>query len=265
MAEHKNHHSMLSFSDLIQKTFHLIEKHFLEFLFAVAVPIFIAYVMLWVGSSVFVTDFNSVQNFSDLAALFSFENRTLGIVILSLVITGFANIIGLIAVPLVAIEHETITMKKIFPRTLRYFGSYVVMLILIGIGLLLLLILAHLLLFIVSIVLALIDINLLNTWSADIELWITNISLGLGILFITFAPFYLIEKKSGAWQALKHSVLLVGNHFWGILIRAALGLVGIVLIVFVLQFIPIIGGPLGIIVGALLLTPYHYIMYKDVS
>lgn len=261
----KNHQSMLSISDLLHKTFQLLETHFLEFLFAIGAPAIIAYIALWIGSGVFISDFNNVQTFSDLAGLFSFEQRTLGIALLSLLIVGFANILGLIAAPLVAIEHETITIKKIVPRTLKYFGTYLVYLILFGIALLLAIILAHLVLFIIDVIVALFSVSLLDAINIHLETWLTNGALFLTSFFLSFAVFFIIDKQMGAWQSIKHSVQMVADHFWAVLIRLGLGAICIAVISFILQYIPIVGTFITFIVGILILVPYQYFIYKDLT
>lgn len=265
MTDHKNHQSMLSISDLLRKTFHLLETHFLEFLFAIAVPVIIAYVALWIGSAMFITDFNNVQTFADLTELFSFEQRTLGIIILCILIAVFANLLGFIAAPLVAIEQETITIKNIFPRALKYFGTYLVYIVLFGIFLLLTTILAYLTIFIIDVLLGFISKPFLDTVNVGLTDGLTTLFLTITSFFLSFAVFFMIDKQLGAWQSMKHSVQMVASHFWGVLIRLAIGIMCVAVIGFILQYIPVVGTTLTLIVGILILTPYQYFMYKDLT
>lgn len=265
MKTKQTHYTMKSFSTLLHDTAELIEKYFLEFLFATAVPFMFSYIFLWISSGLFINEFNKISNFNQLKELFAWDNRLLYLILILLVTIGFLNILGLIANPIVAVLQKKITIRNIFPTAMKYFGSYLWMLIIMSMIMLLLLIIGHLSVVLISIIVGIISVSLLDSIQIHLVNWIPSSLMMLGSLFFILTPYILIEKNNGAWQAIKTGATFVIHHFWSVLIREILLLISLSVMVFILQFVPLVGSFIAILLTSIILTAYNYIIYKDLT
>lgn len=261
----KKHSQMSSFSTLLHETFALLEKYFLEFLFAVAIPLIVFFTFFWTVLGMFTVDFNTVETYSDLLQMVSLQNSTTLFAIIALCIIAFMNILGFIATPLVAVKHGDITVQQIFPQSLRYFGPALLMIIMMGVIYFLLLIISYILVTIFLTITALFDISAIDSMQATFTNIIPSFFIIIASFLFTFAPFVLIDKNKGAWHAITTSVELVKNNFAPLLIRAVLLMIILSLVVFIIQFIPIVGKAMATILGVIILTSYNYILYREVN
>ncbi len=261
----KNHSQMLSFSDLIRATLTLLEKHFLELLFAIAVPMVISYIFFWTSLGLFVNDINTVTSYDDFIQLFKLGNRTFVFALVAIITVLFVDILAFIAAPLVLVKHKTITISTIFPSAIKYLGQYVWMIIIMGTIYLLLTILTYIAIFVAILVIGLFDISLVNTWAEALSNVMPTIIIALLTLFFMFSPYMLLNKDTNAWQAITGSIGLVKKHFWGLLIREAILLINLFVISFIIQFVPIVGYPLAALISSILVITYNYVLYNDIK
>lgn len=256
---------MISFTKLLHDTFSLLEKHFLEFLFAVAFPLIIFFMFIWSIVAMFTADINAVTNYQELLQTFSLSNGTTVFALLSLILISFVNIVGFIAAPLVAVQHDTIAIRKIFPTAMKYFSSGLMMIIMMSIIYFLLLIIGYVFVTVLLTIIAFINVDIVP----NVQTVLTNvIPSGLVLLAtfsFTFAPYILVDKNPGAWNAIIESIGLVKKHFWPLLFRMAILILLLSVVLFIIQFIPLIGSPLATILGAIIITAYNYILYREVT
>lgn len=254
-----------SFTSLLRKTFSYIEKYFLEMLFAVAIPVIVSYVFLWIMSANFISDFNSATSLDDILALVSLDGRTLYITLITLTIALFMNLIAVVAAPLTIVRHATISYKEIFPMTLKYIGPYLLMLIIMGLLLVVAIFLANLVMAIILLVGGIISEQSITILYEALSYWLPTLFTMVAFLLFTFAPFYLIDKNYTAWQSIKHSMQLVKNNFWGVAIR--IGILSIILLVlsFMLKIIPVVGPMLVLMVSGIIATIYNYVLYTNLT
>jgi len=250
-------------SQLLHATVTFLSEYFLELLFATALPLIISYILIWTALGRFINDFNIVQSWEQLVQLFSLANPSSIFVIAVLVVVGVVNILGLIAGPLVALHHKSITVRTIFPQALPYFGSYVLLSIIIGLAGIIVVLISHIVIAIIITAVGIYQIDWINPVQNSLVTILPTAGL-VGLAFLlTFAPYVLIDQQRGAWQAFTTSIELVLHHFWAVLIR--LGLVGlsVYMLGFVLKFIPLLGYPLALLLGTIILTAYNYILYQQ--
>lgn len=256
---------MISFTKTLHDTFTLLGKHFLEFLFAVAFPLIVFFLFFWSIVGMFTADINEATSYQELIQTFSLSNGTTVFALLSLILIGFINIVGFIAAPLVAVQHDTITIRQIFPTAMKYFNSGLLMIIMISVIYFLLLIIGFTLVTIILTVIAFINLDLATSAQTILSNSIPSLLILIATFLFTFAPYILVDKKSGAWNAIVESASLVKKHFWPLLLRMGILVLLLSVILFIVQFIPVIGSPLATILGAVIITAYNYILYREVT
>ncbi len=256
---------MISFTKTLHDTFTLLGKHFLEFLFALAFPLIVFFTFFWSIAGMFTVDINDATTYQELTQVFSLTNGTTVFALLSLILIGFINILGFVAAPLVAVQHETITIRKIFPTAMKYFNAGLLMVIMMSIIYILLLIIGFILVTILLTIIAFVNLDLATNAQSILSNTIPSLLILIATFLFTFAPYVLIDKKSGAWNAIVESVGLVKKHFWPLLLRMGLLVLLLSVVLFIVQFVPVIGSPLATVLGAIIVTAYNYILYREVT
>lgn len=260
--QYKTHASMMPLSQLLHDTAAFLSDYFLELLFATALPLIISYILVWTALGKFINDFNLTQSWEQLVQLFSLANPSSIFAIAVVLVVGVVNILGLIAGPLVAVHHKSITVRTIFPQTLPYFGPYLVLSIITGLASSIILLASHI---VIAIIITAVGMYQ-SDWIAPVQNSLVTILPAVGLLglalLLTFAPFVLIDQQRGAWHAFTASIELVLHHFWAVVIRLGLIGVSVYMMGFVLKFIPLLGYPLALLLGTIILTAYNYILYQ---
>jgi hypothetical protein len=204
-------------------------------------------------------------SFEQLANVFSFSSPTAYMLMLAALAGFVVQILALIAGPLVMIERDTITIKKIFPRTMEYFFRYVRLIVLLACAITILFLISYLLITIITVIAGMVSLNYIDPTLSVLAAVIPNVALFVMAVFFVFAPFILLQDQSSAYQALVLSAVLVRPHFWMIMLRLVLVLTCVFVIGVALSFIPYIGLPLSGLVGSCLMTVYTYVLYEDVT
>lgn len=262
----KTHYT--SFHPLSQ-SFHraafFLSEYFPQILFAVALPTLISLIIFWTGFGVTLAEITHVTNFAQLTQLFSWASPTTYMLIMMGLILFALDIIGLIAGPLVLIQHGRITLSQILPKTLTYFFAYLRLGILVALAMILLYVILYLVITILTIIIGLINYSYLEPTFTTLAGVLPNVGIVVMAIFFMFAPFALIQYNQGAYQALAASAGLVRAHFWPIVLRLALVISCVVLIDFLLLFIPYVGYGLSFFFSTLVITTYNYVLFEDVT
>ena len=255
--------TLLPFTTLLHNSVLLLERKFVLFVAVVTIPLLLTYVCYWLLLGVVVTDLQSVNSLVQLQQLFSWQSSRPYLIIAAGLFITIVTIFGLLGGPVVATYNEHITWRTIVPRTLRYVLAYVRLTILVGLCLLGVLLMSYALATLVIGVVGFIQRDYLDAMYNSIIPLFPNLMLLFGSLFFIFTPYILVsQEQPQAWQALLISVRLVKRHFWGVLIRVGLVITLISILASVLQFIPLVGIPLALILSSITLTAYNYILYQ---
>lgn len=244
---------------------YFFEHNFPQIIFAIAFPTVVSLLIFWTGIGVTVAQLNQISTFQELTALFSWGSPTTYMLfMMGLVLFGL-NIIGLIAGPLVMVNHERMKVTEILPKSISYFFAYLRLSILVVLALLALYIVVYLLIIIISTIVGFIDFNYLEPTFNTLAAILPNAAIILMALLFMFAPFALIQHNQGAYHALATSVVLVRLNFWHIVLRLSVVISMILLISFLLLFIPYVGYGLSFFMSGVVMTVYNYVLYEDVT
>ncbi len=252
-------------SYLLQQTGSFIMKHFVALLIATGLPLVISYGVVWLTIGATFTRIQQTNSYEELVALFSPSSMLTYTLVLVGVLVLAINLIGWIAGPLITIEQERITLRSLFPRAMQYFWSYFALALIVLFAAIAIELFVFL---VITIIITLVGfINQDSIITVENYLIVTLPDLGLFLLAtsVMFAPYFLIEGKLSAWQAIVKSMGLVKRHFITMTVRFLLIAVLIVLISFILGFIPVVGGALAYLVGSMVLTVYNYYLYKGLT
>lgn len=258
-------HPSLRLVELFHNTASFIVKYFFILLLANTVPLFLSYAVVWLTVGAVVSQLNSITTFQELTALFSGSSPVTYTLLVTAVVVLAINIMGWVAGPLITIEQDKIKLLDLFPKAAKYFWSYFVLALLVIFGLVLLELAVFLVITIIITLVGFIDTAFIATWESYLVGILPDVALVVFMVALMFAPYFLIDQKLTAWQATQRSVSLVWHHFGTVMIRFLLLATIIVIVSFVLQFIPIFGGALAYLVGSILLTVYNYHLYKGLT
>lgn len=250
---------------LLQQTGSFIMKHFIVLLAATGLPLLISYGVVWLTIGATFSRIQTTGSYEELITLFS-PSSTLSYTLVLVGLVVFAiNLIGWIAGPLVTIEQDRITLRTLFPRALKYFGPYFALALIVLLAAIVLQLFIFLIITIIITMVGFVDQNAIITVENYLIISLPDIGLFLLVLSVMFAPYFLIEQNLTAWQAILKSMGLVKRHFITTLVRFLLIAVLILLISFILGFIPIVGGALAYLIGGMTLTVYNYHLYKGLT
>ncbi|MBI4407404.1 MAG: hypothetical protein HY565_02805 [Candidatus Kerfeldbacteria bacterium] len=258
-------HPTLRLTELFHNTASFIVKHFLILLVANAVPLFLSYAVVWLTVGAVVSQLQSISTVPELTALFSASSPVTYTLVMTAVLVLAINIMGWVAGPLVTIEQDKIKLLELFPKAAKYFWSYFVLAIMVIAAAVVLEVAVFLIITIIITLVGFIDTAMIATWENYLVSIIPDIALIILMVSLMFAPYFLIDQKLTAWQATQRSVSLVWHHFGTVMVRFLLLAMIIIVISFVLQFIPFFGGALAYLVGSILLTVYNYYLYKGLT
>lgn len=255
--------NLLPFTTLLHNTLLLLEEKFLLFVAVATIPLLATYVCYWLVLGVLMTDLQSVTSFAQLQQLFSWNSSAPYLIIFASLFITIVTIFGLLGTPIVATYNQHITWRTVVPRILRYVLPYIRLTLLTGLCLFGVVLLSYALATIVIGVTGLIQREYLDPfYSAVIPLFPNLMVLFSGLFFI-FTPYVLVSQERGqAWPAMLTSVRLVRRHFWGIVVRVGLVIALLSILASVLQFIPVVGVALALILSNITLTAYNYILYQ---
>ncbi|MFA6474933.1 MAG: hypothetical protein WCV88_01880 [Patescibacteria group bacterium] len=248
---------------LFQNTASFIRKHLLLLVIASAVPLLLSYVLLWLTIGVTINRIKSTASYDEFVQLFSFGNPLTYSFLITAVIVLAINIMGWIAGPLITIKTDQITLTNLLPKTVKYFWSYFVLSIIVIVGAILIEIGSFLIIMLISTVIGLFNIGLIGTTVDTLSNIVPSLALISYAILLQFAPYYLIDQNIEAWPAILKSINLVWHHLVSVVMRVLLIATIIILVSFVLQFIPSVGGILSYIFGTVLLTVYNYFVYQE--
>lgn len=256
--------TLLPFSTLLHNTVLLLEEKFVLFVAVVTIPLLATYVCYWLLLGIVLTDLQTIHSFVQLQQLFSWNSGTPYLIIAAGTFITVITIFGLLGGPIVATYNAHITWRTIVPRTLRYVFPYIRLTLFIGLCLFGVILLSYALATLVVGVTGLIHRPYFDvTYTAIIPLFPNLMVLLSGIFFI-FTPYVLVsQERANAWNALLTSVRLVKKHFWGTLVRMGLVIALVFILASVLQFIPLVGIPLALIISNITITAYTYILYQN--
>ncbi len=249
-------------SSLFQQTASFIMKHLPVLLFATGLPVLVSYAVVWLTVGATFTQIKNTNSFEDLTALFSFSSPLTYTIILTGVVVLAINILGWVAGPLITIQPEQARVRSIFQMAVKFFWSYFALALIVIFATIVLELSIFLMITIIMTLVGFVNQDAIF----NVETYLITILPDLGLLLLAmsvmFAPYFLIEEKIGAWQAILKSANLVKHHFVTTLIRFLLIAVMIIICSFVLSFIPIVGSSLAYLVGSITLTVYNYFLYK---
>ncbi|EKD76740.1 MAG: hypothetical protein ACD_43C00008G0004 [uncultured bacterium] len=260
----KNTKPLSPISSSFHRAWFLFEHYFPKILFAIAIPIIIGSVLLWTAFGVTLMEIKQTASYEQLLSIFSLSSPTAYMLLLAAVAGFIVQIIGLIAGPLVMIEHETIKIKDIFPRAFTYFFRYLRFIILVAGAVTVLFLISYLLITIISVIAGMISFNYIEPTLNVLSAIIPNLALLGIVIFFIFSPFMLIQSNQGAYQAIVLSTVYVKNNFWGLVLRLIIVMMCVFVVSVALSFIPYIGVPLSALVSSCLMTVYTYVLYEDV-
>lgn len=248
-------------SELFQNTASFMAKHFMALLLAHLLPLLLSSAVVWLTVGTVISQMKAAQSFDEVLTLFSSTSPVTYTMIITAVIVLCISIMGWIAGPLITIEQDKLKLVDIFPRAAKYFWSYFALSLIVLTGAAVLMLAVFLIITIIITLIGFIDTNLIATWDNYLVTILPDVALLGYLITLMFAPYFLIEQKLTAWQAVQQSVQLVLHHFGQVILRFLLVAAIIILISFVLQFIPIVGGALAYLVGSIILTVYNYYLY----
>lgn len=255
--------TLLPFTTLLHNSILLLEGKFILFVAVVTIPLLATYVCYWLLLGIVVTDLQNVDSLVQLQQLFSWQSSRPYLIIAAGLFITVVTIFGLLGGPVVATYNEHITWRTIVPRTLRYVLAYIRLTLLVGLCLLGVLLISYALATVVVGIAGLLRRDYLDITYYSIIPLFPNVMLLFGSLFFIFTPYVLVsQEQPQAWKALLISARLVKRHFWGVLVRVGLAIALISILASVLQFIPLVGVPLALILSSITLTAYNYILYQ---
>lgn len=255
----------LRLTELFSNTVTFTAKHFFALVFANVIPLLLSYAVVWLTIGAVVSQLQSATSFEEVAAIFSATSPVTYTIVITAVVVLAINIMGWIAGPLITIEQDKLKLVEIFPRAARYFWSYFLLALMVIAGAVVIELAIFLLITIIITVVGLVNRDLIEVWENYLVSVLPDVGLIVFMVVLMFAPYFLIEQKLTAWQAVQRSVKLVLHNFGHVLVRFLLLAVIIILLSFVLQFIPIFGGALAYLVGSILLTVYNYYLWRSIS
>ncbi|MBI2415304.1 MAG: hypothetical protein HYV33_01425 [Candidatus Kerfeldbacteria bacterium] len=254
-----------SFSDLLHRSIRLLEHTMPVFLVAVAVPLLLSYSIFVLGVGLLINDVSTVQTYQDLVNIFSLDNPTLYYILIITMVAAVINIIGLLAAPVAAVRHDHVSVKNIFQTTLSYFWSYVMVLLITVVLFGIAIIASFVLVAGIMILIGLVDRSAIDVWYPYLATYIPSLAIGVVAFGVMFAPYHLVEQRAGAWAAIRTSIQVVRGQWVGLLIRELILLLSLSVITFIIQFIPVVGTALGILISTIILTTYNYILYSELT
>jgi hypothetical protein len=256
---------MLPFSTLLRNALLLFEEKIMLFVAVTAIPLFVSYAIYWLLLNKIINTLATVHSVEQLQAMFSLNSSTTYLSSAAFLVIALINIFGLIANPIVASYNKHITWKTIIPESAKFFFSYIGLTILISLSLFGILIVSYLVCTIIASIFGYINHSYLNTVFFLLIPLVPNVLVLFSGIFFVFAPFALVTNQAGAWAALLTSWRLVKQHFFGIVIRLGLILIILILLTTLLQFIPLVGWSLAILISNITLTVFNYTLYLHLT
>jgi hypothetical protein len=172
--------------------------------------------------------------------------------------------LGVIALIYTVVEHETVAIVHAFEHALPYFFRFIVVSISVVVVSLFGLVVGFIPVLIAGIIAGAISLDLLNT-TFD---WLTLIAPIFSAIFSTFfifAPYILVSKNCSVRTALRESPRLVRDHFWETAIRLSLFYSVVTIVVLVLQYIPMVGPLISLVVITPFTVVYLYTLYQHLA
>lgn len=252
-------------STSFHRTWELFHRHFLKILFAIAVPIAVGLTLLWLALGVTWFEVKQTTTYEQLVSIFTFSSPTAYMLFLAILASFIVQILGLIAGPLVMIEHDKITLKEIFPRAFNYFFRYLRLVLLVAGAVIILYVIAYLLITTITVLFGLMSMNYIDPALNVLTALVPNIGLLIMIIFFIFAPFILIQSEEGAYEALVMSITLVKGNFWNLTLRLFIVMACVFIIGVALSFIPYFGFALSTLVSSCIMIVYTYVLYEDIT
>lgn len=252
-------------SYLLQQTASFIMKHFVLLMLATGLPLLISYGVVWltIGAT-----FNRIQQagtFDELVTLFSPSSTLAYTLILVAVLVLAINLIGWIAGPLITIEQSNITWKNLLTRSMKFFWPYFALALIALFAVVVIELGIFLIITIILTAVGFVNRDVILITENYLVILLPDIALFLLVMGLMFAPYFLIAEKLSAWQAVVKSITLVKRHFITTLVRFLLIAILIIMLSFVVGFIPVVGGGLAYLIGGMMLTVYNYYLYKGLT
>lgn len=253
------HHELISIGRIWHQTWRIFSGHFLKFMAITIIPILIFNLIYWLGIG---STILSLDGLSNPLEFFNFSNGYFYFLIILLIMAIFINIIGAIALFVVAGKYNEYNIWAVFKKSVEFFWGFVWMSIIIGIIQLIGLIVGYLLLAAISSIIGLINPEIMK-YIFDYLLIIPVIVVGILSIFLTFAPFCLILRGKNGWTSVKLSFKLIRGHFWAVVIRLFIAYIVVSLIMLSLGFIPAVGIALGALICLPFLIIYIMILFNN--
>jgi hypothetical protein len=223
------------------------------------------YAIYWFLLNKIISTFIATNSIAQLQTMFALNSANTYLIIAAILVIIVINIFGLIANPIVASYNKHITWKTIIPESAKFFFSYIGLTLLISLTLFGILVLSYFICTLIVGIFGYINHAYFTTvFSTLIPLVPSLISLFSGIFFI-FAPYALVNNQTGAWPALLTSGHLVKQNLFGVVVRLGLLLIILALLSSILQFIPLFGWSLAIMISNITLTVFNYTLYLHLT
>lgn len=237
-------------------------KHLPALLFATGLPVLVSYAVVWLTIGATFTQIKNTSSFEDLLGLFSFSSPLTYTILLTGLVVLAINILGWAAGPLITIQPDQAKVSNVFQKAAKFFWSYFTLALIVIVATVLLELGIFLLITIIMTLIGFVNPDAIFNVETYLITTLPDIALLLFVMGLMFAPYFLIEEKLSAWQAILKSLALVKKHFVTTLVRFLFIAAIILILSFVLAFIPVVGGGLAYLVGSIVLTVYNYHLYK---
>lgn len=260
MSSLSSHHELISVSKSYHDTVEIYIRHFLKLIGVSLIPNLITYLLVISLKGSVISAFGRFV--SDIGSFFQLTNINFIVTLLLLATMIIVQIIGIVALMYTAVHHERVSIMAAFEHSLEYFWRFV------GIGIVLTcitiitFIVGYLIVLLLGIPIGRFSLDLLD---ASIG-WLTLIPVLLSAVvstFFVFVGYIIVDKNEKIVTSLQYSMKLVRGHFWPIALRLLTYYAFSFIILFALQFIPIIGNVVAVMTVAPFSVVYLYILYHD--
>ncbi|MFA6028070.1 MAG: hypothetical protein WC752_04040 [Patescibacteria group bacterium] len=255
------HHQVISVTEIWYSTWKIFSSHFIKFLFVAAIPLIISSLFMWSTVGSFVV---SLKTLPDPREIFSASSGFVYFSIIAFIIIIISQIWGAIAILVAAVYHKDIKLGTIFYKSLEYFWSFILLVLLTAVVITLGMVLSYIVITLIGALMGLVNLSYLKDYFALLN--IVPALLSIFILFsLIFSPYFLIEAKVGAWQSMRKSYRLVKTYFFPIVIRLVIAYFIVYTLAFILKFIPYVGETLSVLLSVPLITIYTFVLYSDLK
>lgn len=261
MNESSAHHRVISVSASYHNAVEHYIRHFGKLIGVVLIPNILIIILGYIALQ---TGLTGIAATGSLDAFLQANTVSFWVFIGIMLLTGVVVNIGLIAIVYMVVHNERVSMLSSFEHSLAFFWRFLAQAILTslawGIGY----ILGAVIIMLIGILTGAFSIDLFN----EFFVWLSAIPLATGSLvsaLFMFAPYSLVDKNQGVFEALRYSWKLVRGHFIPVVIRLFILYAAMSVVALALQFIPLFGALLWLLTAVPFTVVYVYVLYRDLE